>query len=90
MMRPLLIGASALVALVSLTFGDQHVLLDTTKESMLDWKRYPYGPNSSTAGWVEESFTKFEKNINWRTYVVCDLSYNNVNNWLWTPFIQVR
>ena len=67
---------------------DQHVLLDTTKESMLDWKRYPYGPNSSTAGWVEESFTKFEKNINWRTYVVCDLSYPNVNNWLWTPFIQ--
>merc|ERR1719422_2439531 len=54
---------------------------------MLDWTRYPYGPNSSTPGWVEESFTKFEKNIYWRTYVVCDLSYNNVNNWLWTPFI---
>merc|ERR1712223_770636 len=54
---------------------------------MLDWTRYPYGPNSSTPGWVEESFTNFEKGINWRSYVVCDVSYANVNNWLWTPFI---
>ena len=67
--------------------ADQHVLLDTTKEAMLDWTRYPYGPNSPTPGWVEESFTNFEKSINWRSYVVCDVSYNNVNNWLWTPFI---
>ena len=67
--------------------GDQHVLLDTTKESMLDWTRYPYGPEAPTPGWVEESFTNFEKGINWRTYVVCDISYANVNNWLWTPFI---
>ena len=52
---------------------EQHVLLDTTKESMLDWTRYPYGPNSSTPGWVEESFTNFEKGINWRSYVVCDV-----------------
>ena len=54
---------------------EQHVLLDTTKESMLDWTRYPYGPNSSTPGWVEESFTNFEKGINWRSYVVCDVRY---------------
>eukprot|EP00095_Tigriopus_kingsejongensis_P002301 snap_masked-scaffold1442_size41114-processed-gene-0.3 protein:Tk02301 transcript:snap_masked-scaffold1442_size41114-processed-gene-0.3-mRNA-1 annotation:"ephrin type-b receptor 1-b isoform x9" len=67
--------------------ADQHVLLDTTKESMLDWTRYPYGPQSATPGWVEESFTNFEKGINWRSYVVCDVGYTNVNNWLWTPFI---
>lgn len=38
--------------------------------------------------WVEESYTNFEKGINWRSYVVCDVAYNNVNNWLWTPFIE--
>lgn len=38
--------------------------------------------------WVEESFTNFDKGINWRSYVVCDVAYNNVNNWLWTPFIE--
>jgi len=38
--------------------------------------------------WVEESFTNFEKGINWRSYVVCDVAYNNVNNWLWTPFVE--
>ncbi|XP_047499507.1 ephrin type-B receptor 1-like, partial [Penaeus chinensis] len=38
--------------------------------------------------WVEESFTQFENGINWRSYVVCDVAYNNVNNWLWTPFIE--
>ena len=40
------------------------------------------------AGWVEESFTNFDKGINWRSYVVCDVGYPNVNNWLWTPFIE--
>ncbi|KAK7082967.1 Ephrin type-A receptor 5, partial [Halocaridina rubra] len=38
--------------------------------------------------WVEESFTQFENGINWRSYVVCDVAYNSVNNWLWTPFID--
>ncbi|KAI1309446.1 Ephrin type-A receptor 4 [Halotydeus destructor] len=38
--------------------------------------------------WVEESFTNFEQGINWRSYVVCDVAYKNVNNWLWTPFIE--
>lgn len=38
--------------------------------------------------WVEESFTNFDKGINWRSYVVCDVAYNNVNNWLWTPFVE--
>lgn len=28
------------------------------------------------------------KGINWRSYVVCDVAYNNVNNWLWSPFID--
>lgn len=69
-------------------YGEQVVLLDTTKEESLDWTRYPYGPQASTPGWVEESFTNFQKAINWRSYVVCDVAYNNVNNWLWTPFID--
>jgi len=38
--------------------------------------------------WVEESFTNFQKGINWRSYVVCDVAYSNANNWLWTPFID--
>lgn len=37
---------------------------------------------------MEESYTNFEKGINWRSYVVCDVALNNVNNWLWTPFIE--
>lgn len=37
---------------------------------------------------MEESFTNFEQGINWRSYVVCDVAYNDVNNWLWTPFIE--
>ena len=68
--------------------AEQHVLLDSTKESMLDWYKYPKGPQSPTPGWVEESFTNFDKGINWRSYVVCDVGYPNVNNWLWTPFIE--
>lgn len=64
------------------------VLLDTTQESILEWTRYPYGPQAPTPGWVEESFTNFEKDINWRSYVVCDVAFNNMNNWLWTPFIE--
>ncbi|KAJ6220475.1 hypothetical protein RDWZM_006287, partial [Blomia tropicalis] len=64
------------------------VLLDTTQETSLDWTRLPYGPQSRTPGWVEESFTNFDQGINWRSYVVCDVAYNNVNNWLWTPFIE--
>lgn len=37
---------------------------------------------------MEESFTNFDRGINWRSYVVCDVAHNNVNNWLWTPFIE--
>ncbi|XP_076320575.1 ephrin type-A receptor 4-like isoform X2 [Tachypleus tridentatus] len=70
--------------------GNQVVLLDTTKESSLDWTRYPYGPQARTPGWVEESFTNFEQGINWRSFVVCDVAYSNVNNWLWTPFVERR
>ncbi|KAH8334838.1 hypothetical protein KR067_006546, partial [Drosophila pandora] len=64
------------------------VLLDTTREATLEWTRYPYGPQAQTPGWVEESFTDFVKGINWRSYVVCDVAYHNVNNWLWSPFID--
>lgn len=39
---------------------------------------------------MEESFTNFDANINWRSYVVCDIAYQDVNNWLWTPFIERR
>jgi Eph receptor B1 len=77
-----------LTSLVQWTFSEQHILLDSTKESMLDWTKYPHGPQAPTPGWVEESFTNFEKGINWRSYVVCDVGYPNVNNWLWTPFIE--
>ncbi|XP_036334857.1 ephrin type-B receptor 1-like [Rhagoletis pomonella] len=68
--------------------ADQVILLDTTREATLEWTRYPYGPQAQTPGWVEESFTDFVKGINWRSYVVCDVAYNNVNNWLWSPFID--
>ncbi|KAH8376029.1 hypothetical protein KR093_005601, partial [Drosophila rubida] len=64
------------------------ILLDTTREATLEWTRYPYGPQAQTPGWVEESFTDFVKGINWRSYVVCDVAYHNVNNWLWSPFID--
>ncbi|XP_022243643.1 ephrin type-A receptor 4-like isoform X1 [Limulus polyphemus] len=70
--------------------SNQVVLLDTTTESTLDWTRYPYGPQARTPGWVEESFTNFEQGINWRSFVVCDVAYSNVNNWLWTPFVERR
>ena len=59
-MRPSIVGLLA-AAMVALASADQHILLDTTKETMLDWTRYPYGPQSPTPGWVEESFTNFEK-----------------------------
>jgi Eph receptor B1 len=65
----------------------QVVLLDTTEKSSLDWTKFPFGPQSKTPGWVEESFTDFGNDINWRSYVVCDVAYKDVNNWLWTPFI---
>ena len=38
--------------------------------------------------WSEESYTNFEKGINWRSHVVCDVAFTDVNNWLWTPFIE--
>ncbi|XP_026275487.2 ephrin type-A receptor 4-A isoform X4 [Frankliniella occidentalis] len=81
------LGLTALLSLVTVS-AEQVVLLDTTQEPTLEWTRFPYGPNSVTPGWVEESFTNFDKGINWRSYVVCDVAYNSVNNWLWTPFIE--
>ncbi|XP_046673447.1 ephrin type-B receptor 1-B isoform X1 [Homalodisca vitripennis] len=73
---------------VSIASAEQVVLLDTATEPTLEWTRYPFGPAANTPGWVEESYTNFEKGINWRSYVVCDVAYNNVNNWLWTPFVE--
>lgn len=65
------------------------MLLDTTEQSALGWTKYPDGgPGTRTPGWVEESFTNFERNINWRSFVVCDVAFDSVNNWLWTPFIE--
>lgn len=83
-MWALIIGASLVLGVVA----EQVVLLDTTNEATLEWTRYPYGQHATTPGWVEESFTNFEKHINWRSYVVCDVAHHNVNNWLWTPFIE--
>ncbi|XP_069702936.1 ephrin type-B receptor 2 isoform X1 [Periplaneta americana] len=86
--RLLLLLFAAVALLCSPSSSEQVVLLDTTQEATLEWTRYPYGPQANTPGWVEESFTNFEKGINWRSYVVCDVAYNNVNNWLWTPFVE--
>lgn len=80
--------AFILLLCVAAIAGEQVVLLDTATEPTLEWTRYPYGPSATTPGWVEESFTNFEKGINWRSYVVCDVAYHNVNNWLWTPFVE--
>jgi len=88
LLRLLLLLCAAVALLCSLASAEQVVLLDTTQEATLEWTRYPYGPQANTPGWVEESFTNFEKGINWRSYVVCDVAYNNVNNWLWTPFVE--
>ncbi|XP_066905253.1 ephrin type-B receptor 1-B isoform X4 [Halyomorpha halys] len=86
MSRFLLLAAA--VCLPAIIIAEQVVLLDTSREATLQWTSYPYGPQANTPGWVEESFTNFEKGINWRSYVVCDVAYNNVNNWLWTPFVE--
>lgn len=51
-------------------------------------KRRRRRPNRVGAQWVEESFTNYGKGINWRSYVVCDVAYQDVNNWLWSPFID--
>ncbi|XP_043192230.1 ephrin type-B receptor 1-B-like isoform X3 [Amphibalanus amphitrite] len=86
------LSSAALLALLALLAGpalaEEVVLLDTTREVELNWTKYPFGPQSKTPGWVEESFTNFAKGINWRSYVVCDVAHQNVNNWLWTPFIE--
>ncbi|XP_065221402.1 ephrin type-B receptor 1-B isoform X5 [Planococcus citri] len=83
-----LLVTTVLLRHLILISGEQVVLLDTATEATLEWTRYPFGPEATTPGWVEESFTNFEKGINWRSYVVCDVAYHNVNNWLWTPFIE--
>ncbi|XP_050422840.1 ephrin type-B receptor 1-B isoform X9 [Adelges cooleyi] len=84
--------AAAFLLLAVAAFGpgrSEHVvLLDTTTEPSLRWTTYPYGPDANAAGWVEESYINFEKGINWRSYVVCDVTKQNVNNWVWTPFIE--
>ena len=46
-MRAYLGVVATLVAGVA---SEQHILLDSTKESMLDWFKYPKGPQSPTPG----------------------------------------
>ncbi|PZC86326.1 ephrin type-B receptor 2 [Helicoverpa armigera] len=89
MMWSLVVAAAVALAALSAR-GEQVLLLDTTTEATLGWTRFPYGAQASTPGWLEESYTNFEKQINWRSYVVCDVAHHNVNNWLWTPFIERR
>ncbi|XP_039300621.1 ephrin type-B receptor 1-B isoform X3 [Nilaparvata lugens] len=85
----LLITVTALLSITPAPVqAEQVVLLDTATEQTLEWTRFPYGPQAKTPGWVEESYTNFEESINWRSYVVCDVAYNDVNNWLWTPFVE--
>ncbi|XP_055922220.1 ephrin type-B receptor 1-B isoform X2 [Eupeodes corollae] len=84
----ILVTSVCLLLTIHYLNADQVILLDTTREATLEWTRYPYGPQAQTPGWVEESFTDFVKGINWRSYVVCDVAYHNVNNWLWSPFID--
>ena len=36
--------------LVAGVASEQHILLDSTKESMLDWFKYPKGPQSPSPG----------------------------------------
>ncbi|XP_055857939.1 ephrin type-B receptor 1-B isoform X3 [Episyrphus balteatus] len=86
-LRILITSVCLLITILGIQ-SDQVILLDTTREATLEWTRYPYGPQAQTPGWVEESFTDFVKGINWRSYVVCDVAYHNVNNWLWSPFID--
>ena len=38
------------IILVARVASEQHILLDSTKESMLDWFKYPKGPQSPTPG----------------------------------------
>ena len=75
-MRPVCV--LTILLLVGMASAAQHILLDTTKEAMLN-----YG-----SGWVAENFQNSSKEINRRSYVTCDIGYPNVNNWLWTGFIE--
>lgn len=80
---------SIILRIASIYLEIEAILLDTTEQSALGWTKYPDGVSSSrTPGWAEESFTNFERGINWRSFVVCDVQYNSVNNWLWTPYIE--
>lgn len=84
----LLVASCVFYLMMAYTSAEEVVLLDTTRESILNWKKYRSSPQMQTQGWLEESYTNFEKGINWRSYVVCDVAHKEVNNWLWTPFIE--
>lgn len=62
--------------------------MDTTEHSALGWTKYPDAPQARTPGWSEESFLNLARGINWRSFVVCDIGFNSVNNWLWTPYLE--
>lgn len=68
--------------------SEEVVLLDSTNSLILNWVSFSFNRSANTAGWKEESYNNIRKGINWRSYVVCDVAFDNVNNWLWTPFIK--
>ncbi|XP_055340123.1 ephrin type-A receptor 3-like isoform X2 [Paramacrobiotus metropolitanus] len=84
-----ILNTAAAKAPVIPVLGRQVILLDTTQEAQLGWMKLPPSDVTlQTQGWLEESYTHFEHGINWRSYVACDVAYDNVNNWLWTPYID--
>ncbi|XP_064643190.1 ephrin type-B receptor 1-B-like isoform X2 [Lineus longissimus] len=71
---------SFLCGLFTIIYGNEVVLLDTTKEESLDWQTYP-----QNKGWKEASYNMATDMV--KVYAVCDVSKQNVNNWLRTPYI---
>ena len=57
------LGVVAVAFLLVGVKSEQHILLDSTKESMLDWFKYPKGPQSPTPG-------KFCKNADFAEYLI--------------------
>ncbi|CAK9299306.1 unnamed protein product [Gordionus sp. m RMFG-2023] len=79
--------------------ADKVTLLDTTKESNLNWVHYRPNsdPSETNRGWLEESYSHEENGalVNWRSYVVCDMNdptahASTRDNWLRTPMINIK
>ncbi|XP_059486386.1 ephrin type-A receptor 4-A isoform X2 [Neocloeon triangulifer] len=79
---------SILVLSARPTVADEVVLMDSTKMSPpLDWDTYSYS-TPTTQGWLQETYNNFQRDITWQSFSVCDVAFDNVNNFLVTPFIQ--